>query len=550
MEVLNWELPRVSDEPIPLTVKCGEQLFLVGANGSGKSALLQRFVDEMSRNGYKRVKWLTGHRQTWFESGSSDFTPERRHEHEERTTDYYTSSESRWQDLRPHENLSALLFDLFAGENRRARTIARYVDNRDLTTAQHMSTDLPSPFNQINELLGNCDLKVEIVNSNDQYLLTTRSQEESYSIAEMSDGERSAMILAAHVITAEPGTVIVIDEPEKHLHQSIIQRLFSLLFDLKKEDCAFIIATHDIALPVANPDARVFMLRSCQWSGHRCVAWDAEVLEPHSELPEELKLAILGSRKRILFVEGESHSLDYGLYTILFPNLTVVPQGSCDEVQKAVRGLRESHEMHHVEAFGLIDRDDKDNEQMEKLAEDCIFALEAYSVEALYYSSDAIDAVACRQAESQGVDVDELIVLTKEKALGTLQDGGIPERMAEMKCKRRLRELTLSLSTDWESINNNLSQPIGSFFKPPAVSEEVNLFKGLVEKGDFDALVANYPLRRTRAFQKIATSLGCDNRKTYERIVRTQVWNDPRLAKSLKNRIHPLSKALDSDDAP
>ena len=62
------------------------------------------------------------------------------------------------------------------------------------------------------------------------------------------------------------------------------------------------------------------MLRSCQWSGSECIAWDAEILEPNSELPPELKLAILGSRKRILFVEGQPGSLDFSLYKCSFPN--------------------------------------------------------------------------------------------------------------------------------------------------------------------------------------------------------------------------------------
>ena len=95
--------------------------------------------------------------------------------------------------------------------------------------------------------------------------------------------------MQAHVITAEPDTVFLIDEPEKHLHRSISQPFLSALFDLRK-DCAFIISTHEIALPLANPEERVLMLRSCQWRGDECVAWDAEVIEPNSQLPERARL--------------------------------------------------------------------------------------------------------------------------------------------------------------------------------------------------------------------------------------------------------------------
>ena len=116
------------------------------------------------------------------------------------------------------------------------------------------------------------------------------------------------------------------------------------------------VSTHEITLPIDSPDARVLMVRSCTWNGTTARAWDVEVIEPNTELPEELKLAILGARERILFVEGTSNSLDPPLYNALFPGLSVVPKGSCIDVERAVSVLRGSCGLHHVEVFGLIDR--------------------------------------------------------------------------------------------------------------------------------------------------------------------------------------------------
>ena len=116
-----------------------------------------------------------------------------------------------------------------------------------------------------------------------------------FSIEKMSDGERSAVIMAAEVITAKPSTVFLIDEPERHLHRAIIMPFLSALFK-QREDCAFVVSTHEITLPIDSPDARVLMVRSCTWNGTAARAWDVEVLEPNTELPEELKLAILAAR--------------------------------------------------------------------------------------------------------------------------------------------------------------------------------------------------------------------------------------------------------------
>ena len=303
MEEIKLEIPRTLNDPNPinLTLKNGDQLFIVGPNGSGKSTLIQHFVPVLPP---ERIKRITAHRQTWFHSGSVDLTPTAREFNKMQIRMYDISSEARWKDDCPGSKLSIVLFDLVVKENNRARAITHHVDNRNLQEAEKISEELPSSFDEINALLSLATLQVKIEESNDQHLLARHSNKQSFSIAEMSDGERNAMIIAADVITADPGTVFLIDEPERHLHRSIIQPFLSALFDFRRDDCIFIVSTHEITLPVATPEARVIMLRSCQWRDRVSVAWDAEILEPNSQLPEELKCTILGSRNRILFVEG------------------------------------------------------------------------------------------------------------------------------------------------------------------------------------------------------------------------------------------------------
>ena len=551
MEEINWIIPRISGDPITLTLKNGSPLFIIGPNGSGKSALIQRFVSE---NRHKKIKWIAAHRQTWFESGTISLTPARRERYESEERNYNTSGDARYKDAKASQNLSAILFDLDDKEINRAFTIIRYLGDDDCAKARKAYTELPSPLDQINELLslGTFTVTLEKSESRGRNLLAKHPQGEPFSIVEMSDGERNAMIIAAHVITAEPGTVLLIDEPERHLHRSIVQPFLSALFALKGEDCAFIIATHETALPVANSNVQVLMLRSCQWSGRQCVAWDADVLEPNAELPEDLKLAILGSRKKILFVEGQPGGPDFSLYTALFPELSVVPKESCEEVQKAVLGWRGSQGIHpvHVEIFGLIDRDNRTEEDVEELAEKGVFALEVYSVEALYYCSDAIAAVAHRQADSLGVDANELIKSAKQKAINGLKVEAekTPERMASLRCERQIRERVLLEVPDKKSIMDN-PRPICISIDSP-YSEELNRFNELVEENELDQLIARYSLRKSRTFEIIATTLRCRDQKDYERMVLAQIQKDGQLACKLKERIGLLSETLDSVENP
>ncbi len=546
METINLKIPKIPNgsNPIDIPLKNGDQLFIVGPNGSGKSALIQRFVSQLPPD---RIKRITAHRQTWFNSGSIDLTPANRQQHERQNLNYDRSHEARWKDFNPGWHLSAVLFDLVAKENTRARAIAHHVDNHEREKAEDISSQSPSPFSEMNKLLALGTLTVTIENSGDRDLVARHPVGNSFSIAEMSDGERNAAIIAAHVITAESGKVLLIDEPERHLHRSIIQPFLSALFDLRRDDCIFIVSTHEITLPVTNPEARALMLRSCQWKDKECMAWDAEILEPNSQLPEDLKLAILGSRDRILFVEGDpTGSLDFPLYTALFPNLSVVPKGSCEEVQKAVLGLRGSQDKHHVEAFGLIDRDDR-MDDVEKLAAKGVFALEVYSAEALYYCSDAIAAVARRQAESLGEDESRFIESAKQEAIEILKEH--VKRMAARRCERKIHQLLLQQAPNWESIKDNPVQQICVSADSPYL-EELNLFNEFVENKELDQLVARYPVRESSVFATIAKALKCRHKNDYERMVIAQIRRDNELAQKLKERIGPLSATLDQVEDP
>lgn len=298
---------------------------------------------------------IKAHRQNWFESSEISITAKTRSQLNDSVAISDRKAEALWTDPNSASRLSALLFDLISSENARAREIAKYVDDGNISRASQESRISKSPFDQLNELLALGTMTVTLENSKGEKILARHRGGEPFSMAQLSDGERNAIIIAATVLTVEPGTVLVIDEPERHLHRAIIEPFLSALFE-RRTDCPFIVSTHEIALPAAHPEARVLMTRSCEWKDNAPVAWDIRMLEPTARLPDELKLAILGSRRRILFVEGKLASLDRPLYSILFPGLSVVSKEGCAGVQKAVAGLRGAYEHHHVEAFGLVDR--------------------------------------------------------------------------------------------------------------------------------------------------------------------------------------------------
>ena len=537
--------PTLSGDQLSIPLEVGQQLYVVGANGTGKSALFQHWVSSAN---VPKIKRIAAHRQTWFESGALDFTPRSRKQFEEQRMNWDREVNARWMEQRPAQRQSAVLFDLVAKDNSRYRVMGQYIDDKKLDEATVFASKSLSPFRQLNDLLELGTLGISLSNSNDEEIVARHGSSNAvFSIAQMSDGERAATIMAAHVLVAEPETILLIDEPERHLHRSIVEPFLSALFG-QRQDCAFVISTHEIALPIANPTASVAILRSCKWSGNTATAWDAEVLNSGAELPEDLKRDILGARRRILFVEGAANSLDLPLYGVLFPELSVIPKGGCHSVIRAVNGLRGSYNFHHVEVFGLIDRDDRPESEVAKLGKDNIFALDVCSVESLYYCSEAVTAVADRQAKSLGCESDEMIRMATEGTLDAINNADdLRERMAAKRCERLVRSKVESLAPDWRTIKQS-----GEHLQFPAsvespYSDELTRFKELESSGDLGGLIARYPLRESNVFDKISQALRCIDRADYERMVVARVREDEDLACKLKQRIQPLAELLDAE---
>jgi hypothetical protein len=315
--------------------------------------------------------------------------------------------QSRFKQDFATERTSLAIYDLIDADTTLERAIAALVRADDVKAARKKAKT-PTHIQVINELMRLSNIPIEI-NLEQQKIVARRDGGAPYSVAELSDGERNAFLIAADVLTAASSTLVIIDEPERHLHRSIISPLLSLLFS-KRTDCAFVISTHEIMLPVDHPRAQTLLLRSCKYEGSRPRAWKADFLSPDVTIDDELKRDILGARHKIIFVEGTHNSLDAPIYSLLFPQVSVIPKASCRDVQNAnaVRGLREATEMHWVSAWGIVDNDQRPPDEIARLRAQCVFALSHFSVEALYFHPKMVDLVAKQKVLLTGGNAQEL----------------------------------------------------------------------------------------------------------------------------------------------
>lgn len=210
----------------------------------------------------------------------------------------------------------------------------------------------------------------------------------TYNASEMSDGERVVFYSIGQALAAPEEAIVVIDEPELHLHRSIQARLWDAI-ERERGDCLFVYITHDLEFAASRVDATKVWVR--EYTG---TDWDWRVLPKDSALPAELLLNVLGSRKPILFCEGERGSLDEVVYGAVYPDATVVPVGNCEAVIHATASFRSLDQLHHMKCAGIVDRDQRTDEECRYLAARGVHSLEVAELENALVTDQVVRAIA------------------------------------------------------------------------------------------------------------------------------------------------------------
>ena len=431
--MFNLNIPAPDGTSLRPELQPGELLFVLGVNGTGKSSLMLHFN---KINGGKSQR-ISAHRQTWLTTDTLDLTPAKKRQTERNIQNTDHQKQTRYRDRYAEERSRMTIFKLINAENVRARGIAKLVDVRDWGGAEKASKE-KAPIAVINELLKHSNIPIEISIQENERIMARKNGGPEYSAAELSDGERNALLIAGDVLTAEPGTLLIIDEPERHLHRSIISPLLGQLFQ-RRSDCAFVVSTHDHNLPLKLPDARTLLVRSCTFKGSDAQTWEVDELPSDVSLDDTLRRDLLGARRKILFVEGTEGSLDKAIYSLIFPMVSVIPKGNCNDVERAVAGLRAGEDIHWLQAFGIVDGDGYAATQIEEKKNRGVYALAVYSVEAIYFHPEIIQLVAKRKADLLGKDETTLFKNAIEAGIAAIKEH--TERLSQNVAKKSARKL-------------------------------------------------------------------------------------------------------------
>lgn len=530
-----WNVPATAGDTQEIAAEAGKATVIVGANGTGKSALAVWMTRESVRRRVP-VHRVLAHRQNWFANPGPGITAPHREQLMQQSVSWNEQPQSRTEDRISGNRPQIALFDLLAQLHKENETLAstarRERRERPEVTISHLEgAGLPSILDRINSVLDRSQLGIQLSLNESGAFDATNRRGETYPISNLSDGEKNALLLAAEVLTAEVNSILIVDEPERHLHRSVAS-LFTHALLAERNDCHFVILTHDLDLVsrIDSDAATTNVLTGCHWSGVECIAWKLHQVLDADGFPEEVRRAILGGREKVLFVEGIRHGLDWNLHSIVFPDWFIAPVGSAQEVIHATLGLVGSERHHWLTCRGIIDGDRMTDEERAGLRRRGVHVLPVNEIESIYYQSFVIDAVAEKHGELVG-DPEGMKAQAHEAVSRTLRQEVTTERLALSNAQKTLVRALTDQIPSRELLASGVD-PVTLSFVSPLPAERSRLSE-LFDAGDVDAVVREYSVRETPMASQVASALHFQNSKDYEaaalkvieenRVVRNQV---------------------------
>lgn len=370
------QLPPSKGPAQPVLPESSRQILIIGANGAGKTRFTQRMVGSCNPSlvfGLSPLRALYG-------AFESDAMPQS-------IDGLYARALARapltvGQGGAPATEAERLMGLMLAEEM--SALLAYKMEGR--------TGELPeTKIDRVLELWRDIFPDNDVLRHEGSLLFTSVDDGGSRPQMKLSPGEKLVLYYFGGVLYAPEGAVIPIDSPEMFLHPSTLRRVWDKVESLRP-DCTFVYTTHDLDFASTRSSATTIWVRGCDPEADK---FDYDVVPVDSQLREDMYLSILGSRRPVLFIEGDNvHSIDSKLYPLIFPEYTVRALGSCDRVIESTRVFNSLGAFHHLDSMGIVDRDRRSPQEVAYLRRKKIMVPEVAEIENLLMIEEVVKAVA------------------------------------------------------------------------------------------------------------------------------------------------------------
>ena len=358
--------------------------------------------------------------------------------------------------------------------------------------------------------------------------------ENAYDVLRLSDGEKAVMYHVGAALCAPKNSVFLIDNPGMFLHPSTVRVVWDSVEALRP-DCFFIYITHDLDFASSRGGGNVLWVQSYNPVQR---AWKYDLLPDQDNIPEDVYMAIVGSRKPVLFIEGDGkNSIDSKLYPLLFKEYTVKSLGSCNKVIEATRTFNDLNAFHSLASIGIVDRDRRDEGEVAYLRRKKVMVPDVAEIENILMLEEVVRAVASYNGQNE------------ETAFMKVKKGIMKFFSAELKSQALLhtrhrvkRTMEYRIDGRFNSING-LEDHIVDLVKeinPRGLYEQFcRDFRGYVAEGDYASVLRVFNQKSMIPESNVARHVGLKNpdRKSYMRAVISILHTETPQAERIRNAV-------------
>ncbi len=423
---------------------------------------------------------------------------------------------------------------LFAEQSNTALKSHKVLRSRSGTTAE------PTKFELLTEIWENLlpHRKLEI--SGDDIAVRPSEIKATYPASELSDGERAIFYLLGQTLVASEGSVLVVDEPELHLHPSIMTLLWDKLA-AARPDCVFVFITHSLEFAASRPGDK-YIVRNYE-PGQ---TWNIDQAPTDTGFSEEFVTLILGSRQPVLFVEGTASSLDQTIYRACYPDHLVLPRESSEAVIHAVVSLRSNDAFTRVACCGIVDGDHRSEEEIRHLRELGIATLPVVEVENVLLLPAVSRAIAAHEGYD-GDSLDERIEGLKQEVFQSIASDKARHssilRYVSRQADRYMKRIDLGAATSIEDLDTICAKNATELDVQRLATDAELRISTAIENDDLPSLLALYENKGLLAFaaKHLRGSKVDDFKAWLDRTLRQN--SVPTLTSALQDALPELPKA-------
>lgn len=509
-------LPLKIGENQPPRLPDGRQLTIIGGSGAGKTRFMERLME------------LTGDRTYCLSAIRAPFPERQESKLKGSIDDLYSQMASKRPYMRMNavSELEKLIFMLFSDEFEQLMVFKEKVSKKGVVRKVPLSKldRLKSIWEKIYP--GN-----KIVTTDGTLLFSTGSGDDLIHAEQLSQGEMAVLYYVAGALYAMPNAVIFIDAPSLFLHPTILNVLWNSIESLRS-DCTFVYNSVDVEFVSSRSQNVILWVKSYDAGNKK---WDYEIIGP-GEIREDLFIELVGSRKPVLFIEGDlTHSIDAKLYPLVFPDYTVKPLGSCDKVIETTRSFNGLTNMHHLESHGIVDRDRRTDKEVEYLRKKSVMVPEVAEVENLFLIEDVIKTMA----KVRGKNPDAVVRKVKKRAFSEFQRR-LQQQVLEHVRHRIKREVDSKIDGKFSCITaleTHLRQLI-KILNPRKQYNELHFnFRKIVENEDYNTILKVFNHKPLIAECDVPSLLGFKNKDDYIRGVISQLKLNSNESEKIRNAI-------------